>query len=245
MALGALAIGAGIGAAAAWLHRPAERTRIVTTTTVDVVNGSRAVGRRPAPLPTLLRGADPHRIPLARAVPVDANVDTADYVMRRPRQLVVTWDRSAATWQRLGVAIWQLDRGDTARWHRVYVHEAPMDVAGVDRYEVTLGDASGDGRPEVLIFFDTDGSAGNGSYHLFANAGYRLRQVFTKELSQDEGTISFAHHALVVRDGVDFRGPGIHCCYRKVRETWLRWDGRRMVTVRQVVRGNRRGWPPG
>jgi hypothetical protein len=131
-------------------------------------------------------------------------------------------------------------------WHRVYTHETSRDDGtGIRRYDVSLGDASGDGRPEVLIFFDTDGSAGNGSYHLFASVGYRLRQVFAKELSNDEGTISFARRALVVREGVDYRGPGVHCCYRRVRETRLRWNGSRMVTLRRVVHRNRRGWPPG
>jgi hypothetical protein len=49
----------------------------------------------------------------------------------------------------------------------------------------------------------------------------------------------------VVREGVDFRGRGVHCCYRKVRLMWLRWTGSRLVTIRQTVRKNRRGWPPG
>jgi hypothetical protein len=254
IALGALALAFGGGVAAGFLSRASERTKTMTTSMVEVVNGSRSAGRRPAPIPTLVEGAtDPHRLALSNAVPIDANVDTADSVMRPPRQLIVTWDRarltrdgSAAIWQRRGVAIWQLDRGNTATWHRVYTHETAVNnVTGIEGYDVTLGDASGDARPEVLIFFDTDGSAGGGSYHLFASVGYRPRQVFTKELSQDQGTISFAHHALDVRQGVDYRGPGIHCCYRKVRETWLRWSGRRMVVVRRVVRKNRRGWPPG
>jgi len=104
---------------------------------------------------------------------------------------------------------------------------------------------SGDGRPEILVFFDQDGSAGDGTYHLFANSGNRLRQPFVEHLALDQGTITFAHKVLVVLKGVDHRGPGIHCCYRKVRETWLRWDGRRLITLRRIVRKNRRVWPPG
>jgi hypothetical protein len=65
-------------------------------------------------------------------------------------------------------------------------------------------------------------------------------------LSADDGEITFGHRALVVLEGRDHvAGQGVHCCYRKVRETWLRWNGQRMVTVRQFVRANRRGWPPG
>ena len=116
---------------------------------------------------------------------------------------------------------------------------------GVEGFRISLGDMSGDGRPEILVFFDTDGSAGGGTYHLFANSGYGIRQPLVKELALDQGTITFDHNALVVLEGVDYRGPSIHCCYRKVRETWLRWEGRRLVVVRRIVRKNRRGWPPG
>jgi hypothetical protein len=253
-ALAALALGFGGGLAVGLLARPAQRTRTVTTSTVEVVNGSRSAALMPAPIPTLLEGAtDPHRLTLSSAVPIDANLVSADYAVRPPRQLIVTWDRAhltrdrtAAIWQRRGVAIWQFDRGTTATWHRVYTRETPVNnVIGIEGYDVALGDASGDGRFEVLIFFDMDGSAGGGIYHLFANVGYQLRQVFVKRLSLDQGTMSFAHHALIVRQGVDYRGPGIHCCHRKVRETWLRWDGHRIVTVHQLVSKNRRGWPPG
>ena len=56
--------------------------------------------------------------------------------------------------------------------------------------------------------------------------------------------MDFAGGAVVVHRGVAFRGT-IHCCFRKVRVTWLRWTGRRLVAVRRVLRENRRGWPPG
>jgi hypothetical protein len=250
----ALGFGAGIGIAV--LTRPETRSRTLqkTTTKVEVVNGSRSAGRIPAPIPTLVEGSrNPNALALSSAVPIDANLDSASYVGRTPRQLIVTWDRAhltrngqAAIWQRRGVAIWQLDRGATATWHRVYTQETPVNnETGIEGYNVTLGDASGDARPEVLIFVDKDGSAGAGSYHLFANGGYRLREVFAKSLSRDEGTISFAHRALVVLQGIDYYDRGPHCCFRRVRETWLRWDGRRLVTVHQAVRKNRRGWPPG
>jgi hypothetical protein len=254
VAFAALALGFGGGLTVGLVARPAPSPRIVTTTTVEVVNGPKSAARKPAPIPTLLQGAaDPHRLTLAGAVPTDATLESANYVSRPPRQLIVTWERAhltrnrrAAIWQRRGVAIWQLDRGDTANWHRVYTHEVLINnVTGIERYDVTLGDASDDGRPEVLIFFDTDGSAGGGSYHLFANVRDQPREVFVKRLSLDEGTISFGHHALIVRQGVDPRGGGIHCCFRKVRETWLRWNRRQMVIVHQLVRENRRGWPPG
>jgi hypothetical protein len=226
----------------------------VTTSTVEVVNGGRAAARKPAPIPTLLEGAtDPRELALSNAIPADANLDTAAYVLQQPRQLVVTWnrvhytrDRSAAVWERHGVGIWQLESVDTATWHRVYTEETRLtNTRGVEAYGVTLGDASGDNRPEVLIFASVDGSAGAGTYYLLANVGRRVRRVFTQSLSEDEGTMSFAHRALVVLEGVDFRGPGVHCCFRKVRETWLRWNGRRMVVLRRVVRRNRREWPPG
>jgi hypothetical protein len=256
----ALGFGAGIGIAV--LTRPETRSRTLqkTTTKVEVVNGSRSAGRIPAPIPTLVEGSrNPNALALSSAVPIDANLDSASYVGRTPRQLIVTWDRAhltrngqAAIWQRRGIAIWQLDRGKeldrgrAATWHRVYTYETPVNnQVGVEDFDVKLGDISGDGRPEVLVFFDTDGSAGGGTYHLFANTGFRIRQPLVEDLALDQGTISFARTSLVVREGLAFHGPGIHCCYRKVRVTWLRWNGRRLVAVRQKIRKNRRGWPPG
>jgi hypothetical protein len=249
----ALGFGAGIGIAV--LTRPETRTRTLreTTTKVEVVNGSRSAGRIPAPIPTLVEGTDPHALALSSAVPIDANLDSANYVGRTPRQLIVTWDRAhltrngqATIWQRRGIAIWQLDRGKAATWHRVYTYETPVNnQVGVEGFDVKLGDISGDGRPEILVFFDTDGSAGGGTYHLFANTGFRIRQPLVEGLALDGGTISFARTSLVVREGLDFHGPGIHCCYRKVRVTRLRWNERRLVVVRQRIRKNRRGWPPG
>ncbi len=256
LGLALLAIGFGCGAAVALTARSQARQRTVhsTTTTVEVVNGTREAGRTPAPIPTLLDGStDPHGLVVSAAIPIDANLDSADYVEQKPRQLIVAWDRAhltrdgqAAIWWRRGMAIWQLDRGNAARWHRVYTYETLVNnQVGVEGFGLSLGDVSGDGRPEVLVFFDTDGSAGGGTYHLFANSGYRIRQPLVKDLALDQGTITFGHKALVVLEGVDYRGPGIHCCYRKVRETWLRWDNRHLVTVRRIVRKNRRGWPPG
>ena len=221
------------------------RTIRATTTTFQVVNGSKSAKRTPAPMPTVLEGStDPHSIVLSSAIPADANLDSADYVEEKPRQLIVTWEREhltrdgqAAIWQRRGIAIWELVRPNHASsWRRVYTYETPVNnQVGVEGFDVSVGDVSGDGRPEILVFFDTDGSAGGGTYRLFVNSGYRIRQALVKDLARDQGTITFAHEALVVLEGVGYGGPGIHCCYRKVR----------LVIVRRIVRKNRRGWPPG
>ena len=253
LAAAVLAAGFGGGLAVGLSSRPAATTRTIRTTTVELISLGKPAGRKPARIPTLLEGSnDPRLLPLAEAIPPDANLVNAGYVTRAPRQLVVTWDRErldhdgAAIWQRRGVAVWQLIRRERGLWRRVYTYETPSNnEVGVEGYGVELGDISGDGRPEVLIVFDTDGSAGGAVYHLLAGDGYRLRQPLVKSLSQDQGTITFAGGALVVRQGVDFRGPGIHCCFRKVRVTRLRWTGRRLVVTRRVLRKNRRGWPPG
>jgi hypothetical protein len=251
-----LAAGVAGGIGIALLSHTDQRTRTVfsTTSKVEVGNGSRSAGPKPAPIPTRRDGAvNPHRLVLSSAVPIDANLDSAEYVDRKPPQLILAWDRAyltrdrqAAIWQRRGFAIWQLDRGNTSTWHRVYTYETLVNnQVGVEGFGVSLGDISGDGRPEVLVFFDTDGSAGGGTYHLFVSSGRRVVQPLVRSLTMDQGTITFGKNALHVLEGVDFRGPGSHCCYRNVRETWLRWNGRRLITVREVVRKNLRGWPPG
>src|SRR5919204_224065 len=174
LALALLVVPFGAGVAVAVLTRSENRTRTVelTTTKVEVINGSRRAGRVPAPIPTLVEGStDPHGLALSNAVPIDANLDSADYVERRPRQLIVSWDRvhftrngQSAIWQRRGIAIWQLDRGNAASWHRVYTYETPVNnQVNLVGFSVSLGDISGDRRPEILVFFDTDGSAGVGT----------------------------------------------------------------------------------
>jgi hypothetical protein len=249
-----LLLGFGVGLGVGLLGRWSPTARTVTDTTVEVINGQRSARAKPAPIPTLLEGvADPRAVQLSLAIPSDADLVSANSVIRPPHQLVVSWERadltpdgSAAIWQRVGVAIWQLDRANAAIWRRVYLRERPFtNLTNIHGYRVTLGDVSGDARPEVLIFEDTDGSAGNGTYRLFANAGSNVRLAFAKALSQDQGTITFGPHRLVVRKGIDYYDRGPHCCYRKVRETWLRWNGRRTVVVQQAVHENRRGWPPG
>jgi hypothetical protein len=249
----AVVLAFGVGLAGGLSGRSPGDTKTVTATTVEVLNGQRSAGSEPAPIPTLLEGVDPRHLELSRAIPQDAELLSADPVSARPRQLVVTWrrahltaDGNAEIWARNGVAIWQLDRGDSARWHRVYTRETVLGkVSGIQGYSVTLGDVSGDARPEVLLFEDRDGTAGNGTYRLLANAGPELRQAFTKTLAQDKGTIKFGPHRLVVLEGLGYFDRGPHCCYRKVRETWLRWDGRRTKVVHEAVHRNRRGWPPG
>jgi hypothetical protein len=194
----------------------------VTTTVVEALNNPHE-GTGYAPLPTLLEGAfDPRDLGLWSAVPVDANLETAAYVVQAPRQLVVTWDRR----DRRGIAVWQLDTPETATWHRVYTREAKYNA-----YSATLGDVSGDGRPEILVHLDTDGSAGNGSYHLLLSSRSRLREIYARRLSFDEGRILLGRDALIVREGVDHYGTAIHCCWRKVRETRYRWNGRRLLVV--------------
>jgi hypothetical protein len=207
-------------------------------------------------MPTVIQGqTKPDRISLMDAIPVDATLINAAYVTRQPRQLIVTWqrvhstrDRQAAVWQRLGVAIWQLDPGRSSTWHRVYTHEEPFtNETNIHGYDISLGDMSGDGRPEVLIAADRGGSGGGYSYDLLANRGLQLYRPFTKELPLDEGTVTFGRRSLIIKEGVDPDFHGAHCCFRRVRETWLRWDEaeRRLVVVHRQVRNNVRRWPPG
>jgi len=138
-AFGLVAVGLG-GALAGRLTSESKMfTTTARVTTVEVVSGKKSAAPVPSPLPDLLRGAnDAHDLTLASAVPGDANLVSADYVERKPEQLIVTWDREhlthdgrAALWQRRGMAIWQHDRGSAATWHRVYTFEDAIGNAPV------------------------------------------------------------------------------------------------------------------
>ena len=239
-----LAVGLAAGLALGLSHGNTA-TRTLTATTVEVVNGERNAGPHPAPIPNFLEGArGPHELDLADAVPRDASLLRAYYVDQKPQQLIVTWGRVhrdrnwRAEWERRGIAIWQRDPGLYAdTWHRVFTFENPLTKAlgTVEDFFVTTGDISGDGRPEVLVNFYRGGSAGLGTYHLFANSGPQLRQPFVKELRLDHGAVSIEHGTLVMREGLEHFSANIHCCYRKVRTTIARWNGHRLVTVRSTV----------
>jgi FG-GAP repeat len=223
------------------------------TETIVVTVGDNAKPDQRAPLPSSLSGAfDPHALPLQDAVPADANVLAAYYLEAanglRP-EVAVTWRRDFTArhpFPDFGLVVWERVRGLVAVWRRSYAWSIETTkLTEINGIRVSVGDFTGDGHPDLLLAEDTDGSAGGASYVAIALFPAHSRALWHRDLAMDEGTIALAQGAIKVTEGFDRYDRGIHCCFRKVRVRWLRWNGERMAVVRALERRNRQGWPPG
>jgi hypothetical protein len=119
---------------------------------------------------------------------------------------------------------------------RLYTLRAPRYAQGI---RVQTGDLSGDGRRDVLLFTDTDGSGGCGTYRAVVTGPGSARKVFLRFLCSDRGSIQLSRAGLLSRVGEqkDPKTRGLaHCCFLYVRTTVQRWNGRRLVVVRSRLR---------
>jgi hypothetical protein len=117
----------------------------------------------------------------------------------------------------------------------LYSHRARR---GAERVSVETGDFSNDGRPDVLVFDDLDGSGACGVYRGVVIAPGSVREVLTKPLCEDRGTIHLRAGGLLESVGMR-KDPKTryspHCCYQLVRRTLSRWDGSRWVRAKSRI----------
>ena len=201
----------------------------------------------PAPVPSSYVGAfAPAKVRRLNLVPRDAEpvqtwrIYTGGGI---PPQVALAWQRTSVVGSDFdtgGVVIWQRI-GQTARWRRVYSLIFPANrVLGVGLH---TGDVNGDQRADLLLFEDTDGSAGCGIYRLLANLPGRIKQLAVRQACEDNAAVSLQRGALVMYDGIvkDRRTlEDIHCCWSVWLRTEMRWRGGRLVRVRT----SRTGPPP-
>jgi hypothetical protein len=159
-------------------------------------------------------------------------------------------DRRIVTW-RLGGHAEEPSTGlyGVTAWqgkHRLYSHRAAPVTYGI---YVETGDFGGDGRNDALLFEDHDGSGGCGVYRAIVSEPTSMRQVNARVLCVDRGSIHLRRESLIFRIGVR-KNPrtadNIHCCYEVLRTTMKRWNGRRLVVMRTLLRRlTGQQWPPG
>jgi len=245
----ALVAGAAAGAALDASIRPSKGIRTVTRSRTDTVVATvrrTASPARRAPVPDLLPGdPNPHHLKLSDAVPADAELTGAWYPAAH--ELLVQWDRDfeEQPYEEFGLTLYEYDGQQSEYpWRKAWLlrRTETERVAGL---RLQVGDFTGDGRANFVVFVDTDGSAGCGTYRAYVNRGPATRLVLRRSLCLDQGQVVLRRSRLLVTEGVDFAGPGIHCCYRRVRRTVLRWDGTRLRYVSTRVGPNHRRWPPG
>jgi hypothetical protein len=114
---------------------------------------------------------------------------------------------------------------------QLYSHRAPR---GALRISVEPGDFNADGRQDVLVFDDTDGSGACGDYRAVLTGSGTAHAALTLPLCEDLGTIHARRRGLLFSIGKrkDPRtSDQIHCCYLAVARTLRRWNGTRWLDV--------------
>jgi hypothetical protein len=108
-----------------------------------------------------------------------------------------------------GVTIWQGKR-------RLYEHRAAPKTADID---VEIGDFGGDRRSDVLLLESHDGSGNCVVYRALVTASGSIRQIYSRRLCEEDGSIRLGDGGLVFRAGA------------QNRTTVRRWNGHRLVVV--------------
>jgi hypothetical protein len=111
-----------------------------------------------------------------------------------------------------GVTIWRDKR-------RLYEHRATPKTVDIG---VETGDFSGDRRSDLLLFEHQDGSGDCVVYRALVIAPASIRQIYSRRLCREEGSIRLGDGGLVFRLGA------------QNRTTVRRWNGHRLVVVRRL-----------
>jgi hypothetical protein len=160
---------------------------------------------------------------------------------RVPEQLFVVWRRTvhgrptgptADEVDQQGVLLWQVApaRGRSV-WRLLYSRRLdPYVPTAVD-----IGDMSGDGHPEVL-YAGLQGSGNCGLWRLLVTTSGGIEEAL-RDANCETGheLASGVFHRREIVGPCPFSRAPAHC-YGGVRDTQMRWDGRRLVAVRTVVR---------
>jgi len=110
--------------------------------------------------------------------------------------------------QEHGLIVWRRFPGEPAPWRPVFGITDPPDRAVV-QLRAIIGDATGDGSPDALVFEDTGGSGACGTWRvldLSANA-----EVFNRKTCDTTIDLSTDPVGLVVHEAVFAEGDA-HCC---------------------------------
>ena len=130
-----------------------------------------------------------------------------------------------------GLVIWRRSLGAAPPWRPVFgITTDP--AAGVLQIETLLGEATGDGSDDALVFEATGGSGACGTtllVDLAANA-----QVFKKTACDTVVEFSPAPVGLSIRQAV-FGPTDSHCCPSAFRTTVLIYSGQRWVVVSRTT----------
>ncbi len=150
-----------------------------------------------------------------------------------PQQVAVVWHRQAAQYgSGFGLTVWE-HRG--SGWQGIY----DLALPGRNEFEITdvslrAVDLTEDGRDDLFVYDDHDGSGGGFTYRVLKSARGHLDQIESGTSTADRTAIFIAPGELISYDGVGkdpATGASIHCCPRYLLRRVRRWNGKRMVVV--------------
>lgn len=149
-----------------------------------------------------------------------------------PQQVAVAWHRGDQYGSGFGLTVWE--RRGTG-WQVIYRRALParneFEIADIRLRAVDLTE---DGREDLFVYDDHDGSAGGFTYRVMKSAPGHFDQIDSGTSTADWTAIFIAPGELVSYDGVG-KDPAsvksIHCCAKYWVRRVLRWNGKRMIVT--------------
>jgi hypothetical protein len=190
---------------------------------------------------------DPHFFDLSQLIPRGSRASQVWYASSRKlhRQVLVEWTERHRHFRhgfmspepfRWGLTLWT--ETSATRWHAVkipIIGWAPPDPVDI---RIAFGDATGDGRPDLLFEQDPMTNHGCGPHQIFATSARGVTtRVFSSYLCE---TILRGDHGLLALDMPYSVGMDSVCCPSFEEHLRLRWSGSRYVTA--SVRFQRLHW---
>jgi hypothetical protein len=188
---------------------------------------------------TVLGDDRPHDIDLAQLVPPHTHVTQVWFIAggRQPQQVLVEWLQNkpvrqygpySAHW---GLTLWSAKPRSGPRsdlWRAVNIPVLRQIGPGTPFTTVSLGDATGDGHPDVLV--QQQWNQGCGPHEVVATfSNGQVWRVFSHGGLCN--TTFEATRGLLTLDMPYFTDHEPVCCPNKHEDLRLRWNGRRYVTA--------------
>jgi hypothetical protein len=203
-------------------------TKTIAKVRTQTITASGASGPSAHVIPRVVGALRMDAVAYGELVPLDAAVESGAVLGGEPPEIVITFDRSYGErrpYHESAVAVWRrAARGSD--WRRIFLLRAFGEDNDL-RLDDT-GDVTGDGRHDVLLFQDQDGSGGCGVWRLLADARGRVRQLWARRGCADDAAVTIENGRLLSYQGVvkdPKSGTYVHCCWSVWRRTARRWAG--------------------
>jgi hypothetical protein len=177
-------------------------------------------------------------VPTDELVPRSTDVTGTWYATTSAGEaIVVSWAAPGADaadpFVARGVAVWRRFDDGGAPWRPVYGVAYPKG-AGVYAIGAVTGDMTGDGSDDALVFAETGGSGGCGTYDVIDLAAGS--QAFDRQVCDTQITPSADPPGLTVIEAV-YQPDDPHCCPSATRTTIMTYDddGTWHVASRHVI----------